>query len=68
MYGKADVYIDNVKKATVDPSRSGTACRQRLWTSTTLSDGLHTIRILLTGTKRSASKGYDVSFDYFSIK
>ncbi len=67
-YGKAYVYIDNIKKATIDLYRSGTAYRQRLWTSATLSNGLHTLRILVVGTKQSAAKGYDVSFDYFAIK
>ena len=67
-YGKAYVYIDNVKKATIDLYRSGTAYRQTLWTSATLSNGVHTLRILVVGTKRSAAKGYDVSFDYFAIK
>ena len=67
-YGKASVYIDNVKKATVDLYRSSTAYRQKLWASTTLSNGLHTIKIVVLGSKRSAAKGYDVSFDSFAIK
>jgi hypothetical protein len=67
-YGKASVYIDGSKKATVDLYRSSTAYKQKLWTSATLSNGLHTIKIVLTGTRRSAAKGYDVSFDYFAIR
>jgi hypothetical protein len=67
-YGKAYVYIDNVKKATIDLYRSGTAYRQKLWTSATLTNGLHTIKIVVAGSKRSAAKGYDVSFDYFAVR
>ena len=67
-YGKAAVYIDGVKKATIDLYRSGTAYKQKLWASTTLSNGLHTIKIVAVGTKRSAATGYNVSFDYFAIK
>jgi hypothetical protein len=67
-YGKAAVYIDGVKKATIDLYRSGTAYKQKLWSSTTLSNSLHTIKIVPLGTKRSAASGYNVSFDYFAIK
>lgn len=67
-YGKAYVYVDNVKKATVDLYRSGTAYKQKLWTSTTLSNAVHTFKVVVVGTKRTGAKGYDVSFDYFAIK
>ncbi len=67
-YGKAYVYVDGSRKATVDLYRSGTAYRQRLWTSATLSNAVHTLRVLVVGTRRTGSKGYDVSFDYFSIR
>jgi hypothetical protein len=67
-YGKAVVFIDNVKKATVDLYRSKVAYRQPAWTSPTLGNALHTIRIVALGSKQKASKGYDVSFDSFTIK
>lgn len=67
-YGKAYVFVDNVRRATIDLYRSSTAYRQKLWTSTTLTNGLHTIRIQVLGSKQAASKGYDVSFDYFTIR
>ncbi len=67
-YGKATVYVDNVSKGTVDLYRSATAYKQSIWTSAALSNGVHTIKIVVAGTKRSAAKGYDVSFDYFAIK
>jgi hypothetical protein len=67
-FGKAYVYIDNVNKGALDLYRSSAAYRQKIWSSATLSNGVHTIKIVVYGTKRSAAKGYDVSFDYFSIK
>ena len=66
--GKAKVYIDGSKKATIELYRSGTEYKQRLWTSTTLSNSIHTIKIVVVGSKRSTAKGYDVSFDSFAIK
>jgi hypothetical protein len=67
-YGKAYVYIDNVKKATVDLYRSATAYKQKVWTSATLSNAVHTIKIVVLGTKQTASHGYDVSFDYLLVR
>ena len=67
-YGKATVYIDGVKKATIDLYKSSTAYRSRIWTSATLSNSVHTLKIVVLGTKQKASKGYDVSFDQFIVK
>jgi hypothetical protein len=67
-YGKATVFIDNVSQGKVDLYRSSLAYRQNIWSSAGLSDGLHTIRIAVTGRKRAASKGFDVSFDEFVIR
>jgi hypothetical protein len=66
--GKAYVYIDGSKKATIDLYRSSTAYRQKLWTSATLSNAVHTIKIVVVGSKRSTAKGYDVSFDSFTVR
>ncbi|HEY3414852.1 MAG TPA: Ig-like domain-containing protein [Armatimonadota bacterium] len=66
--GKAYVYIDGSRKATIDLYRSATAYKQRLWTSAPLSNAVHTIKIVVVGSKRSTAKGYDVSFDSFAIK
>ncbi len=66
--GKAAVYVDNIKKATIDLYRSATAYKQRVWTSATLSNAVHTIRIVVLGSKQTKSRGYDVSFDYLAIK
>ncbi len=67
-YGKAAVYIDGVKKATVDLYRSSTAYKSKVWASATLSNTVHTVRIVALGSKQKASKGYDVSFDQFVLK
>lgn len=67
-YGKAAVYIDGVKKATVDLYRSSTAYKSKIWASATLSNAVHTVRIVALGSKQRASKGYDVSFDQFVLK
>jgi large repetitive protein len=66
--GKANVYVDGVKKASVDLYKSSTGYMASIWSSASLANGNHTLRIVLTGTKRSSSKGYDVSFDYFVVR
>ncbi|MCL4721931.1 MAG: hypothetical protein KJ041_08285, partial [Gammaproteobacteria bacterium] len=67
-YGKATVYIDGVKKKTIDLYASKTSYKKKLWTSAKLSNKVHTIKVVILGTKRKAAKGYDVSFDSFTIK
>ena len=67
-YGKAYIYIDSVYKGSVDLYYSSTRYKQRIWTSATLTNSAHTLKILVYGTRRSGAKGYDVSFDYFTIK
>jgi hypothetical protein len=67
-YGKATVYIDGVSKGTVDLYSSTTKYKQTIWTSATLTNALHTFKVVVAGTKQTASKGYDVSFDYFTVK
>jgi hypothetical protein len=67
-YGKGAVYIDGSKKATIDLYASSTWYRQKLWSSTTLSNGIHTIKVVPSGSKRSSAKGYDVSADYFTVR
>jgi len=66
-FGKASVYIDNVKKKTVDLYYKKTAYKKTLWTSPKLSSGTHTIKVVILGSKRKSAKGYNVSFDTFRI-
>jgi hypothetical protein len=65
--GKAAVYIDGVKKATIDLYATKTTYKKKLWTSAKLTNKVHTIKVAVLGSKRSAAKGYDVSADSFSI-
>jgi hypothetical protein len=66
--GKAAVYIDGVKKTTVDLYASKTSYRQKLWVSTTISNTVHTIKVVVLGSKRTKAKGYEVAFDSFTIR
>ncbi|HEY3338405.1 MAG TPA: Ig-like domain-containing protein [Propionicimonas sp.] len=66
--GKAAVYIDGVKKKTVDLYASRTSYRQKLWASTTISNTVHTIKVVILGSKRSKAKGYEVAFDSFTVR
>lgn len=65
-HGKADVWIDGVKKATVDlfgtTSKDGVA-----WTITGLAAGKHTVKIVATGTKRTGATGTLVTVDRFLV-
>ncbi len=68
-YGKADVYIDGAKQATVDcyaPAESATHSAT-IWESPALSPGTHTISICLAGAKNAASKGYVVVIDNLHV-
>ena len=47
--GKAVVYLDNVLQATVDMHKTSTYATS-IWTSPTLSNGVHTVRIDALGT------------------
>ena len=65
--GKANVYIDGTKKASINLSAS-TKYRALVFDSPTLSNAVHTIEIRLTGTKSKASKGTSVGIDRFLLK
>ena len=64
--GIAKVYVDGVLKATVDTYASATAYNVKK-SVTGLTDALHTIRIVVTGTRRAASAGNVVAIDRFAI-
>lgn len=68
-YGMADVYIDNVKVATVDcyaPAGAATTSAV-LFESDGLAAGQHVISIRLTGAKNASSSGYIVVLDNFEV-
>ena len=60
-HGMADVYIDGVKQQTVDTYGSG--FQVVFFKATGLADGPHTLKIVVTGTKQTASGGTFVSID-----
>ncbi|HEV2889962.1 MAG TPA: Ig-like domain-containing protein [Frankiaceae bacterium] len=66
--GIAGVYIDGAGRGNVDTygnvaSTAGTT----LWSVSGLSNAQHTIKIVLTGGKRAASTGYNVTVDSFTV-
>ena len=66
-YGKADVYVDGVYKATVDcyAAAGKATLSAKIWESATLSPGSHTLSIRLTGARNAASTGNVVVIDKF---
>lgn len=66
--GTAAVYIDGVARATVNQYYTSTVYQSRVYSSPTLTNGVHRLVIYLNGTKSTASKGYDVSLDWVAIR
>jgi hypothetical protein len=63
--GKAEVWIDNVKAATVDLYSSSAQPRKLVFTKSWGSSGTHTLEIRVTGTKNTASSGKRIDVDAF---
>lgn len=61
--GKAEVWIDGAKVATVDLYSSTTQLRQVVFRKYWASSGGHTIQVKLLGTKNSSSTGTRVDID-----
>lgn len=68
-HGKVDIYIDGsgTPAATVDTYSASWLLDQALYTITGLSDGLHTIKIVLRNDKNASSSGYFQDIDLFSV-
>lgn len=66
LMGKATVYVDGVSKGTVDNYSSGTAYNVKR-TYGGLPNAVHTIRVVVTGTKRSGATGTRIAVDRFSV-
>jgi len=64
--GKAKVYVDGVLKLTADgfAKKAGWNVRRSL---TGLADGVHTVTVKVTGTKRRASTGTTVVVDRWLV-
>ena len=63
--GIADVYLDGVKKTSVDLYSATTRAQQVAYEVKDLPAGTHTLRVVWTGTKNTASSGTTVSVDAF---
>jgi hypothetical protein len=69
-YGIADVFIDDVKVATVDTYRANLATqgwREVVWQSDTLATGTHTLKIVPTGTKNPAATAANIVIDAIDV-
>ncbi|MEU4244046.1 NPCBM/NEW2 domain-containing protein [Actinoplanes sp. NPDC026619] len=64
-HGYADVYVDEVKQATVDCS--GGAAQAVLFQATGLADGPHTLKIVVTGTHAAGSTDNFVAVDAIDL-
>jgi hypothetical protein len=64
--GKAAVYIDNVSKGTID-NYSGVTIAKFYRSFAGLSDGVHTIRIMVASTKNALAKDFNVAVDGFVV-
>ena len=65
--GIAQVYIDGSAVTTVDTAASYTQYQQSLYTASNLSDGSHTLQIVVSGSHSSAGLGTAIWIDAFQI-
>jgi hypothetical protein len=63
--GVANVYVDGVLSKRVDTYSATSKAQQKLFTVSGLTPGQHTVKIVVTQTKRGASSGYWVWIDAF---
>jgi uncharacterized protein YkwD len=67
VYGKAKVTVDGGTPVTVDLYSSTTKWQQKVWSTGTLADCEHTVKIEWTGTKNSAATNTNINADAFDI-
>jgi len=65
--GKADVYLDGVKQATVDFYNAATQWKANVWTKTGLASAKHTVTVMVLGTKQAAATDTWVYVDAFKV-
>ena len=66
-HGIADVYVDDVKVATVDTYGSPKVSNYVAYRATGLANGAHTLKIVGTGTKRTAATGTFLVVDAIDV-
>lgn len=64
--GKADIYLDGVKKATIDLYNAAAQSRRIVWTMSFASSAAHTVELRVLGTKNASSSGTRVWVDVFA--
>lgn len=64
-HGKVDIYIDGVHDAIVDTYAPSLILQQDLYMKTGLTNGTHTIKVVLRNDKNSSSTGYATDCDAF---
>lgn len=65
----ADVFIDDVKVGEIDYYRNGRVNKEVLYQSPLLENGLHTIRVVLNGSKNeNAGENYEAAIDYALVQ
>ena len=65
--GRARIYLDGVSKGTIDLYARSTGTRTYVWRSGKLSRGVHTVKVVVLGSKSSASSASYVPIDAFDI-
>ena len=65
--GKAEVWLDGAKVATIDLYQSAQNTRKIVWDRDGLAPGSHTLEIRVLGTKRAAATGTRVDIDAFVV-
>ncbi|OGN81555.1 MAG: hypothetical protein A2X23_13030 [Chloroflexi bacterium GWC2_73_18] len=66
--GKAQVILDGASRGIVDLYSASNAYKTKIFSSATLNDGVHTLRIEILGDRQAASGGTDVSLDRFLVR
>jgi hypothetical protein len=67
--GKADFYIDGVLKVNdLDLYSATTTYKVKVFDSAPLTDGIHILTIKVTGLKRTAATGTDVTLDQVTLQ
>ncbi|HSV92849.1 MAG TPA: NlpC/P60 family protein, partial [Desulfobacterales bacterium] len=64
-YGRAEVFVDGVRRATVSQYASAVSHRQVIWSVDGLGPGGHTLTIRVLGTRDAASAGTVIAVDGF---
>ena len=65
--GKAEIWLDGKRVTTLDLYATATQAGRIVWSKTFATSGKHTLKIIVTGTKRSAATSVRVDIDAFVV-